>query len=217
MINRSCSKYSFQHYEVAYTRLSIIKANLLTETTGLERKTEISEIPSKHRQHATPVPTDAVAFFAGKWAGFSAINRHSFPSEEGGGRDSYGGWPCHISSLRGRQTGGQDRRVLSSAEGGRGAQEGGSNYRRRTSSGVPPSLLCEKTGTDLNLYYLASPLNTAPAKEISIYLRKPRQVGARAPPRNEYPWQIQILNVVELGQISGPSIGSVHTTDNHPP
>lgn len=57
----------------------------------------------------------------------------------------------------------------------RGGQEGGSNYRRRTSFGVPPSLLCEKTGTDLNLYYLASPLNTFPAKEISIYLRKLRR------------------------------------------
>ena len=64
-------------------------------------------------------------------------------------------------------------------------QEGGSNYRRRTSFGVPPSLLCEKTGTDLNLYYLASPLNTALAKEISIYLRKPP--AESSPPRNEYP------------------------------
>jgi len=60
-------------------------------------------------------------------------------------------------------------------EGEDGKEVGESNYRRRTSFGVPPSLLCEKTGTDLNLYYLASPLNTFLAKEISIYLRKPQR------------------------------------------
>ena len=56
---------------------------------------------------------------------------------------------------------------------------------------VPASLLCEKTGTDLNLYCLAVASATHCSKEISIYLRN-REIAQL---RNELFSDLNLLGI----------------------